>query len=100
MKAALGEIKSIKSKADRGTGPNLDACPNCGQTIPRLWALAGLPPPNGVYQGAGVQNPQNPAWNPAANQGQNPGGVTFNDANGAPIQPGAFTHDGTNWNPA
>ncbi|WP_437518564.1 RHS repeat-associated core domain-containing protein [Sorangium sp. So ce1099] len=97
LQGALGEVQGIGSNADRGRGGPLNACPNCGQTIPRLWALAGLPPPNGVYQG-GVDNPANPAWNPAANQGQNASTAAFNDpGTGAPINPGAYTFSGGGW---
>ncbi|XXY53569.1 hypothetical protein WME91_20765 [Sorangium sp. So ce269] len=85
-----------------GGGKNANGCdPGSGagrpNPKPRLWALAGLPPPNGVYQG-GVDNPANPAWNPAANQGQNASTATFNDpGTGAPINPGASTFSGGGW---
>jgi hypothetical protein len=56
---------------------------------------------NGVYQG-GVENPS-AGWDPGKNQGQNPNPkapASFNDANGAPVQPGAFTHTpGAGWTP-
>jgi RHS repeat-associated protein len=97
--SALDKVKSIGTKD--GNDKDMAACPNCGQTIPRLWALAGKDPPNGVYKG-GVENPS-AGWDPTKNQGQNPNPNpslnpdpkqvgSFNDANGAPVQPGAFTH--------
>jgi RHS repeat-associated protein len=57
--SALDQITSIRTNANKGQGDPLAACSNCGQTIPRLWALAGKAPPNangGIYKG-GVENP-------------------------------------------
>jgi hypothetical protein len=61
---ALNEVDSINTRGKGGAKP---ACSNCGQTIPRLWALAGQSPPNSVYSG-GVQNPD-VGWDGAQNQG-------------------------------
>jgi RHS repeat-associated protein len=101
LQGALGEVSSIHSKEDKGAGGPKAACPNCGQTIPRLWALAGMSPPNGIFKG-GVENPTNPAWRPSDNHGQNSKSpVVFNDPKtGTPIQPGAFTNSGGTWTPA
>jgi len=44
LKSALGEVDGISSKDKTGDAAS---CPNCSQTIPRLYALAGMDPPNG-----------------------------------------------------
>jgi RHS repeat-associated protein len=43
LQQALKDIKSVESKWD-GDGNIKQACPNCSQTLPRLWKLAGLDP--------------------------------------------------------
>ncbi|MGK3982502.1 RHS repeat-associated core domain-containing protein [Sorangium sp. So ce136] len=43
LQDALKDIKNIEAKWD-GDGQNKQACPNCSQTLPRLWKLAGLDP--------------------------------------------------------
>ncbi len=51
-----------------GGGLAARICPNCSQTIPRLWALAGQMPPNGViapgYQGKRRRGPVGPTTDP------------------------------------
>ncbi|KYF88938.1 hypothetical protein BE18_04150 [Sorangium cellulosum] len=98
LQSALGEVQSIRTNEDKGRGGPMDACPNCGQTIPRLWSLAGLPPPNGIYNGGVANATDNPSWNASSNQGQRPSTVTFNDPrSGAPIEPGAYKHMSGAW---
>ncbi|MEM6790080.1 MAG: RHS repeat-associated core domain-containing protein [Myxococcota bacterium] len=55
---ALDQVGSITSET--GT-QQIPACPNCSQTIPRLWALAGRRPPRPSRVG-GTSAPRNPAY--------------------------------------
>lgn len=48
LKSALGEIDPNGGISSTMSGTPRAACPNCSQTVPRLWALAGQHPPNGV----------------------------------------------------
>ncbi|WP_437285704.1 RHS repeat-associated core domain-containing protein [Sorangium sp. So ce406] len=79
LSRALSEIGGISSRA--GT-KDLAACPNCSQTIPRLWALADPRPPSPTVAGGrastrdatnvpgGLQNPEGPrVVNPAGAPG-------------------------------
>ncbi|WP_437950815.1 RHS repeat-associated core domain-containing protein [Sorangium sp. So ce296] len=43
LQQALKDTKNIEAKWD-GDGQIKQACPNCSQTLPRLWKLAGLDP--------------------------------------------------------
>jgi RHS repeat-associated protein len=43
LQQALKDVKNIESKWD-GDNKVKQACPNCSQTLPRLWKLAGLDP--------------------------------------------------------
>src|SRR5690606_36408326 len=65
LKEALGEIDpnggiaSSMSEERTGRVPRA-ACPNCSQTIPRLWASAGQMPPTNVIA-PGQQQPRHPS---------------------------------------
>lgn len=69
LKAALGEINPRGGIASAEVDLPRASCPNCSQTIPRLWALAGQMPPNGViapgYQGKRRRGPVGPTTDPA-----------------------------------
>ncbi|WP_437296340.1 RHS repeat-associated core domain-containing protein [Sorangium sp. So ce426] len=69
LKAALGEITPRGGIASAEGDLPRASCPNCSQTIPRLWALAGQMPPNGViapgYQGKRRRGPVGPTTDPA-----------------------------------
>ena len=59
----MGEIDpnhGIRSEGAnrKNRGNPYASCPNCSQTIPRLYTLAGMTPPNNVI--APGQNPCNP----------------------------------------
>ncbi|WP_437591077.1 DUF6531 domain-containing protein [Sorangium sp. So ce1000] len=69
LKSALGEINPRGGIASAEGDLPRASCPNCSQTIPRLWALAGQMPPNGViapgYQGKRRRGPVGPTTDPA-----------------------------------
>ncbi|WP_437739684.1 RHS repeat-associated core domain-containing protein [Sorangium sp. So ce1504] len=75
LRDALGDVESMRAESGSGAIP---ACPNCSQTIPRLWTMAGLKPPRPSEVG-GATNPKNPAYydNPSnrLSQPQRPGGI-------------------------
>ncbi|XXY48363.1 RHS repeat-associated core domain-containing protein [Sorangium sp. So ce269] len=48
LRAAMGEIEPNGGIASSMGGTPRASCPNCSQTIPRLYALAGMAPPNRV----------------------------------------------------
>ncbi|WP_437973092.1 RHS repeat-associated core domain-containing protein [Sorangium sp. So ce295] len=48
LRRAMGEINQSDGIASSMAGVPRASCPNCSQTIPRLYALAGMNPPNGV----------------------------------------------------
>lgn len=66
------------------------------QSAPQLWALAGLPPPNGIVSGGGSSESEEDLahWPVLENSGQGraPGGP-FTDPRGNVIVPGTWFHD-------
>jgi RHS repeat-associated protein len=67
LRKALINIDSIEAKWD-GDGEVKPACPNCSQTLPRLWKLAGLDPNdpehglNRKMLAGGTQADSRPGW--------------------------------------
>ncbi|WP_187345851.1 RHS repeat-associated core domain-containing protein [Sorangium cellulosum] len=103
LQEALGGIESIKSYKGSNKDSLEQACPNCTQTIARLWSLAGLPPPGSKVPGGGTRfapaDPKwNPAWSPGKSDAQSPTTKgTYKDKDGNVVQPGAWHHDGSGW---
>ncbi|WP_437947308.1 RHS repeat-associated core domain-containing protein [Sorangium sp. So ce296] len=80
LRAAMGEIDPNGGIASSMGGTPRASCPNCSQTIPRLYALAGMAPPNRViapgHQDQERSGPQTRTTRPA-------GGFLSNPANRA-----------------
>ncbi|MGK3998497.1 RHS repeat-associated core domain-containing protein [Sorangium sp. So ce1024] len=76
LRSALGEINPRGGIASTQDGVPRASCPNCSQTIPRLWALAGQMPPNGViapgYQGQRRRGEYGPTTSPAVELSRRP----------------------------
>ncbi|WP_438043592.1 RHS repeat-associated core domain-containing protein [Sorangium sp. So ce128] len=64
LKSALGEVDTIRSET--GSNDSVPACPNCSQLIPRLWTMAGRPPPSGRVIGGGTNASQGYASHPTS----------------------------------
>ncbi|WP_438036292.1 YwqJ-related putative deaminase [Sorangium sp. So ce204] len=64
LKSALGEVDTIRSET--GSNDAVPACPNCSQLIPRLWTMAGRPPPSGRVIGGGTNASQGYASHPTS----------------------------------
>ncbi|XXT20476.1 RHS repeat-associated core domain-containing protein [Sorangium sp. So ce429] len=103
LQEALGGIESIKSYKGSNKDSLEQACPNCTQTIARLWSLAGRPPPDSKVPGGGTKfapaDPKwNPAWSPGKGEAQSPTTKgAYKDKDGNVVQPGAWHHDGSRW---
>jgi len=108
LQDALNSIDSVKSYKGNNKNKLEQACPNCSQTLPRLWALAGLDPPDSKVPGGATsisdpeQNKTGPdypsGWKDKADRGQSPTTKgAYKDATGNPVEPGAWNWDGAKW---
>ncbi|WP_437593191.1 RHS repeat-associated core domain-containing protein [Sorangium sp. So ce1000] len=64
LNSALREVDSVRSET--GSNNAVPACPNCSQLIPRLWTMAGRPPPNGRVIGGGTNASHDYASHPTS----------------------------------
>ncbi|AUX19916.1 uncharacterized protein SOCEGT47_003700 [Sorangium cellulosum] len=64
LNSALREVDSIRSET--GSNDAVPACPNCSQLIPRLWTMAGRPPPSGRVIGGGTNASRDYASHPTS----------------------------------
>ncbi|WP_437491136.1 RHS repeat-associated core domain-containing protein [Sorangium sp. So ce1014] len=95
LRAAMGEIGTNGGIASSMGGTPRASCPNCSQTIPRLYALAGMDPPNRViapgHQGQERSGPLTRTTRPTggflSDQG-NRGASSFNDSRNRGGTPG------------
>lgn len=108
LQDALNSIDSVKSYRGNDKDTLEQACPNCSQTLPRLWNLAGLEPPNQKVPGKATSitrpeknttGPDYPSgWKDKADRGQSPTTKgAYKDATGQPVEPGAWNWDGAKW---
>ncbi|XXX76325.1 RHS repeat-associated core domain-containing protein [Sorangium sp. So ce134] len=76
LRDALGEVNPRGGIASTQDDVPRASCPNCSQTIPRLWALAGQMPPSGViapgYQGQRRRGEFGPTTPPAVELSRSP----------------------------
>jgi RHS repeat-associated protein len=64
LRSALREVDTMRSET--GSNDAVPACANCSQTIPRLWTMAGLPPPDGRVIGGGTNASRDYNTNPTS----------------------------------
>ncbi|WP_441287095.1 RHS repeat-associated core domain-containing protein [Sorangium sp. KYC3313] len=64
LNSALREVDTIRSET--GSNDAVPACPNCSQLIPRLWTMAGRPPPSERVIGGGTNASQSYASHPTS----------------------------------
>ncbi|WP_437896524.1 RHS repeat-associated core domain-containing protein [Sorangium sp. So ce124] len=106
---ALESVGGVKSYRGSDKSQLEQACPNCSQAVPRLWSLAGLPPPGLQTVPGGFTSGSNPSqnttgpnygpsWVPGANRTQSPTREgMFMNKEGRAAEPGAWNWDGKRW---
>jgi RHS repeat-associated protein len=104
LQNALGEIDPNGGIASNMDGTPRAACPNCSQTIPRLWALAGqMPPTNVIAPGFQQQNHPSrtnfhPTTPPSRDFSRNAAQNQMSNTNAYGQQNlGVWSHDGSQW---
>ncbi|MGK3969997.1 RHS repeat-associated core domain-containing protein [Sorangium sp. So ce118] len=106
---ALDSIGSVKSYMGSNKDQLEQACPNCSQTVPRLWGLAGKAPPGTDKVPGGFTSRSNPSqnttgpnydpsWSPDANRAQSSTREgPYMDRGGKAVDPGTWNWDGNRW---